>query len=122
MTSATTDLMFSPHARLLVASSFVALSVFSVPLWLQLLKTLTTETQRAQRRPQTRDQDWKSATSTLSPGPKPRATHGPSAPLSISRFRMKSTVADDMLPYSDSTSREAQTASADRPSAPAAES
>src|SRR5262245_37114621 len=113
MTSATTDSMFSPHARLLVASSFVALFV---PLWFQLLKTLTTETQRAQRGP-ARDQDRNSATSTLSPGPKPRATHGPSAPLSIRRFRMKSTVADDMLPYSDSTSREAQTASADRPSA-----
>src|SRR5262245_12132700 len=65
---------------------------------------------------------WNSATSTLSPGPKPSATQGPSAPLSIRRFRMNSTVADDMLPYSDRISREAQTASVGNPSTAAAES
>ena len=43
----------------------------------------------------------------------------PSTGAPISRCKMNRTVADDMLPYSDSTSRDAQTASVDRPSAAA---
>src|ERR1019366_5956217 len=49
-----------------------------------------------------------SAASTTSPGPKPSATHGRKASLRRRRSRMNKIVGDDMLPYSVSTSREAQ--------------
>jgi hypothetical protein len=39
-----------------------------------------------------------SAASIASPGPNPRATHGPPAPDILRRSRMKTTVGDDMLP------------------------
>src|SRR5207253_1006523 len=59
---------------------------------------------------------------TFSPGPKPIATHGAGDLRSSNFFRMKIAVADDMLPYSAKTSRDAQTRSSDRPSVAAAAS
>ena len=41
--------------------------------------------------------------STTRPGPNPRATHGRGALVFCNRSRMKSTVGDDMLPYSAKT-------------------
>ena len=52
----------------------------------------------------------------LRPGPNASATHGRRAPVSIKRFSTKSTVGEDMLPCSASTSRATAPAEASRPS------